>query len=231
VVACATARNGLSLAARQRDRVVEDAFFRAAASLETFLTEWLVRCLSIDASVFRATYESRASNWAKDRLERECEPSERFCKRRKRKAAIRVDLPILKTHSLEDTRACLDAIDDNVSIRGTTDLVVAARDYLVAPCAKPPQNLGAQRAAVLDATVAVRNVLAHRSPLAGTRMNECLRSSKMPVALRRERHDVRAAGVGYYLQAKAGGRCRFERYSSYWRRLGMAWRLREGVGV
>ncbi|MET0836924.1 MAG: hypothetical protein ABWY97_09095, partial [Thermoleophilaceae bacterium] len=76
--AAATANNGLNQAAAERDIQVEDAFFRAAVALETFLSEWLVRCLSFDAGVFRATYEGRAARWAVDQLNGSYPPSGRL---------------------------------------------------------------------------------------------------------------------------------------------------------
>jgi len=77
VGAAATARDGLTRgAADERDRQVEDAFFRAAAALETFLSEWLVRCMSFDATTFRAFYETRAANWARRALDNSFEPSD-----------------------------------------------------------------------------------------------------------------------------------------------------------
>ena len=212
VAACSTARNGLTLPAQERDRVVEDAFFRAAAALETFLSEWLVRCLSFDASAFQATYESRAANWAVNELRSRWEPSERLWKGRGTSAAVTVAIPISKKHSLEETRTLLGTVDDNVSIRRMEDLVRLARDYLVDPYARRPRNLGPQRSAVLDATVAIRNVLAHRSARASEQMNRCLRSSNLPPGLRRQQRAVSSSGVGYYLQATVAGQPRFERY-------------------
>jgi hypothetical protein len=48
--ACAACDRAQTLAADHRNRQVEDAFFRAAVALETFMSEWLVRCLSFDAA-------------------------------------------------------------------------------------------------------------------------------------------------------------------------------------
>lgn len=212
VAACTTARNGLELPAQERDRVVEDAFFRAAAALETFLSEWLVRCLSFDASAFQTTYEMRAANWTVGQLNSSWQPSDRLWKERGRSVAVTVHLPISKKHSLEETRALLGAVDDNVTIRSTADLIRLAKEYLVDPYARRPRNLGPQCSAVLDATVAIRNVLTHRSPRATDQMNACLRSSNLPSGLRRQHRAVSSTGVGYYLQATAVGRPRFERY-------------------
>jgi hypothetical protein len=212
VAACSTARNALDLPAQERDRIVEDAFFRAAAALEAFLSEWLVRCLSFDATAFQSTYESKAANWAADQLNSGWEPSERLWKGRGRNVAVRVRIPIAMKHSLEETRMLLGAVDDNVTIRRTGDLVRLAREYLVDPYARRPQNLGPQHSAVLDSTVAIRNVLAHRSMRATEQMNQCLRSSNLPAGLRRQQRAVSSTGVGYYLQATAADRPRFERY-------------------
>jgi hypothetical protein len=213
VAACRTARSGLELSpAAERDRVVEDAFFRAAAGLETFLSEWLVRCLSFDASTFQRTYANRAGNWVGDQLRAGWAPAERVLGVEHGSVTVTVHLGISKKHSLEAARTLLGAVDDNVPIRGTEDLVRTARDCLVDRYARRPRDLGPHCSAVLDATVAIRNVLAHRSPRATDQMNRCLRSSNLPASLRRQTRAVRSSGVGYYLQAARGGRPRFEWY-------------------
>jgi hypothetical protein len=163
VAACATARNGLERPARERDRQIEDAFFRAAAALETFLSEWLVRCVSFDAGHFRATFEQRAANWATAQLNNGFEPRDRLWKRRDADVAVTVHLPILKKQSLEESRALLGAENDNVSIRSISDLIQLADAYLAEKYARRPRQLGGERATILDATISMRNVLAHRS--------------------------------------------------------------------
>jgi hypothetical protein len=212
VAACTTARNALDQPAAERDRQVEDAFFRAAAALETFLSEWIMRCLSFDASSFRTTSETRAANWADAELNARYEPRDRLWRNRDAQISVTVELPIHKKHSLDETRALLGAVDDNVSIRGTAELIITARDTLVASYARRPRQLGSARSAILDATIAIRNVIAHRSERATAQMNKQLASKKLPHALRRGSRLVRASGVGYHLQATAGGRPRFETY-------------------
>jgi hypothetical protein len=210
--AAATAKNGLDQPAAERDVQVEDAFFRAAVALENFLSEWLVRCLSFDASVFRATYEKRAADWAVKELEDSYEPSGRLWKDSGATIRLEVELPVLKKHSLDATRVLLNAVDDNVPIRGTKHLVKVARDYLIDKYARRPTNLTRDRQAILDATIAIRNVVAHRSDRAAKQMNERLASGDLPSPLRRGSNRVSASKVGYHLQAATDDRPRFERY-------------------
>jgi hypothetical protein len=205
------AHNGLEQSAPVRDLQVEDAFFRAAVALETFLSEWLVRCLSFDASVFRATYEGRAANWAKRELET-FEPSDRLWKARGAAIAVKVELPISKKHDLDETRSLLGAEDENVSIPGTKALIEDAKAYVVEPYARRPRSLSQESKAILDATVAIRNVIAHRSTRATERMNQKLGSKKLPAPLQRGSRKVTAPKVGYHLQATSHGRPRFEWY-------------------
>src|SRR5918992_5686934 len=212
VGACASARNALDQSAAERDRQVEDAFFRAAAALETFLSEWVVRCLSFNATAFKRTYELRTENWVEAELNRSYPPRDRLWKDRDDEVLVTILLPILKKHTLEDSRGLLGAEDDNFPIRDTEALVVAAKDYLAEPYARRPRELGKQRAAILDATIAIRNVIAHRSERATQQMNDRLASNKLPAALRRGDNLVRAAKVGYHLQVSRDGRPRFETY-------------------
>jgi len=72
--------------------------------------------------------------------------------------------------------------------------------------------LGRHPAGILDATIAIRNVIAHRSDRAAAHMNAELASTKLPRHLRRGERRVSASKVGYHLQANAGGRPRFEWY-------------------
>jgi hypothetical protein len=64
--------------------------------------------------------------------------------------------------------------------------------------------------AVLDATLAIRNVLAHRSPRAQARLRAKLGSQQLPAALRSQ--TVTAGRVGRYLQAEQLGHPRFRHY-------------------
>jgi hypothetical protein len=213
VGAAATARDGLTReAADERDRQVEDAFFRAAAALETFLSEWLVRCVSFNATTFRANYEARAANAARQALDASFEPSGRLWRRRGATVTVEVAIPIAKKHSLDETRALLGALDDNVPIRDTEALVRTARDFLPERYARRARNLGRHHAGILDATIAIRNVIAHRSDRAASLMNDRLASTRLPRHLRRGERRVSASKVGYHLQANAGGRPRFEWY-------------------
>lgn len=90
--ACASCRAALALPTRECNREVEDAFFRVAASLEGFISDWFVRCLSFDTGQFVATYERRAENQALAELGRWL-PATRLWGRRGRAPAVGVTIP------------------------------------------------------------------------------------------------------------------------------------------
>jgi len=64
--ACATCDRALSLSAGERNRQVEDGFFRASVALETFLSEWLVRCLSFDSSHLAQEAQREFDAWVRN---------------------------------------------------------------------------------------------------------------------------------------------------------------------
>jgi hypothetical protein len=99
--ACRAGHLALAMHAAERNRQLEDTFFRAAASLEGFLSDWFVRCLSFDADRFGETFELRAQNHATDALNA-WNPSSRLWKRRGRQPFVTVGLP--NRLALESTR-------------------------------------------------------------------------------------------------------------------------------
>jgi hypothetical protein len=83
--------------------------------------------------------------------------------------------------------------------------------YLADPKARATGSLNTADDAVVDATIAIRNVLAHRSKRSEERLAEALRSPTLPAALRVQQK-VTATGVGRYLRAQSGGHPRFRWY-------------------
>lgn len=213
IAACVTARAAAERPVRERDRQVEDAFFRAAAALQTFLSEWLVRTLSFDAAYFRSVHEQRAANWATSQLSSAAYPPKERLWTTARPAVVEVHLPIPRKLTLEEAARLLGAEADHVAIRNTAELVTRAKECLPDKYARRARELGRTNSAILDATIAVRNVLAHRSPRAAAAMNAQFELAAMPKALRRTgQRKVRTGGVGQYLVTHGGAAPRFETY-------------------
>ncbi len=195
--------------ADERSRSAEDAFFRAAAALEAFLSEWVIRCVSFDSTKLRGTYEAKAANEAQSLLWREWEPSSRLWTSTSQ-PTINVSIALSKKHALEQTVRLLGRDDDNLSFTGAAAFKQTANELLIEKYAKRARTLAQRNDRVLDATIAIRNVIAHRSQRALTRMNQCLGSTHLPQGLRRMTA-VSSSGVGYYLRTEGtAGRPRFE---------------------
>jgi hypothetical protein len=211
IAAARLARLAQEASTPERTQHVEDAFFRAAAALETFLSEWMIRCLSIDSTRFSATFRRRIEDQALTLLNRFYEPSKRLWTK-KAPPTIRVTIPVTKRNTLAASLSLLGRSEDNYPMRSAGQLRADANQYLIDVFAKRAGRLTGHQHAVLDATLAIRNVLAHRTPRAVHAMNSKLRASRLPASLRRSKNNVRASALGQYLCAKSAGRPRYEEY-------------------
>ena len=210
--ACAGCRAALVLPTiRERNREVEDNFFRVAAAFEGFLSDWFVRCLSFDASQFRATYESRAANYASNGLQT-WEPGQRLWRNAGRTVSVAVSVPVDRQLTQTEASNYLGWQGGTRSFSGAADLEGDATDFLAARFSSRVASLSNAQKQVIDSTIAIRNVLAHRSPRGVTAMNQALADGRLPAALRRGARGVRATGVGAYLRADAAGHRRFRTY-------------------
>jgi hypothetical protein len=205
--ACLSARRAGTAA--EKNRGAEDSFFRVASELETFLSQWLIRCVSIDSSTFAETSERRASNAAKDLLWSDWLTSKRLWTR-KDDLIVTVDFALGRKLRLEKAMALLGREDDNFTFGGAADFKRNARELLAPAYADRLAMLSDRNDRILDATVAIRNVIAHRSDRAVQRMNQVLSSAHLPQGVRRSQN-VGRRGVGYYLRTEGGAqRPRFE---------------------
>jgi FAD/FMN-containing dehydrogenase len=206
--ACTASRRPGSAA--ERSVLAEDAFFRAAASLERFLSQWVVRCVSFDSSSFRDHVAERAANAAADALWRDWAPADRFWIGRD-DVVVSVDLPIERKNALTRAAALLGWEDGNLPIARLRDFTNEARDILPAKYANRVIAFGPQRERLVDATFAIRNVIAHGSERSVTAMNQTLSSRQLPTGLQRGSRRITAAGVGRYLRSDGTpGRPRLE---------------------
>jgi hypothetical protein len=195
----------------ERNRQIEDCFFRVAAALEGFLTDWFIRCLSFETTQFEATFRRRAENQAFQDLRR-WDPAHRLWGRKARSPIVHVSIPIDLRVSQTEAAAYLGWGEGTRFFKGARELEELASDFLVARFSSRIASLSDAQKRVIDATIAVRNVLAHRSPRAVTAMNQALTAGALPAPLRRTGNRVSARGVGAYLRADAGGRPRCRIY-------------------
>lgn len=118
---------------------------------------------------------------------------------------------IPKTVSIVQARELLGVVDDNRSFLSAQNFREWAGRYLADARGRAISNLTAQDDAVFDATVAIRNVLAHRSRRSERALADAFRSAHLPPALRVQQ-TVTAAKVGRYLRVEQQGRARFKLY-------------------
>lgn len=205
--ACAACDRAQSLATDQRNRQVEDAFFRAAVALETFLSEWLIRCLSFDASHLTSRAEKELSQW----ISKEVGALEGRTARRYRAYLTRRSstLTIPRRPSLTEALALLGSAGDVVGVGGSKDLEKKSSDNLIHTYAVRAKQLTARERAFLDATKKMRNALAHGSSGAVKAMNDALRSKSLPTTIQRGNYGIARTGIGGYLSAKPGDQRRY----------------------
>jgi hypothetical protein len=210
-IACAASHHALMLPTAERSRELEDSFFRVAAALEGFFTDWFVRCLSFDSSQFAFTSEVRAEAQALNDLARWA-PANRLWKRKNRTPQVHVSIPVELRPTQTEAAAYLGWSDSTKSFRGASELEDLASDFLVARFSARVAGLSVAQKQVIDATIAVRNVLAHRSVRGVTLMNNALADGRLSVGLRRSARRVSSDGVGNYMRAEAAGSPRFHAY-------------------
>jgi hypothetical protein len=211
--ACHVADGAEGLPASERERQVEDAFFRAAVALEAFLSDWIARCLHLDTSRLAARARGEAVKHIANELSGAWTPENQILARTladyRPTASIRMTLP--KGVAVQKARRLLGVEDTNRSFATAAEFKEWVGRYLADPKAGAASSLGAADDAVLDATIAIRNVVAHRSRRSEERLAQALRSTALPNALRVQQR-VTAAGVGRYLRVERGGRPRFKHY-------------------
>lgn len=209
--ACRLANNASASSAQtDADRQTEDIIFRAAVALEAFLTEWMVRCLSFDTSRLRRHVERELQETAANAVRGRRTPETVIGRTLEQQApSIQVDLPIADAVSLPTARQLLGVSDSNRSFSSAAEFKEWAGRYLADARARAANELTPEHDAIIDATIALRNVLAHRSAQAQRRLNQVLRSGALPGDLRIARN-ISARGVGGYLRVIRAGRSRYE---------------------
>lgn len=210
-VACAASHGALAFPSAERNRELEDSFFRASASLEGFLSDWFVRCLSFNTTRFVETFERRGENQAAQDLGRWA-PANRLWARKNRTPVVQLNIPIALRLSFTDAREYLGWRDRTHSFRDSGELQGDSAEYLVQRFANRVAQLPEAQKRLLDAVIKIRNVLAHRSQRGATEMNQALADADLPAGLRRGVRAVRATGVGNYLRTDTNGDPRFHVY-------------------
>jgi hypothetical protein len=207
---CAACDRAQSLPVAERNRQVEDAFFRAGVALETFLSEWLIRCLTFDASHLHQRAEKEWAGWLKSQVGALDGPTgRRYQAYLKRQSSA---LSISRRPSQIEALTLLGVGSDTVAIRGSKDLEKKAVDNLIKTYSIRAQKLTARQRAFIDATKKMRNALAHGSPGALTAMNDALKAQGLPAEVKRGKRGVTRSGIGTYLSSRPSSQRRYAIY-------------------
>jgi hypothetical protein len=208
--ACAACDRAQLLPADQRNRQVEDAFFRVAVAMETFLSEWLIRCVSFDSSHLHQRAEKEFDDWLKAQVNAVGGPNGRRYQAFLRRHSSSLSIP--KRPSLTEALSLLGSGGDVVGVTGSKDLEKKARDNLIRTYALRAMKLTVRQRAFLDATKKTRNALAHGSPGTLAAMNTVLKSGSLPLDVRRGTNGITRSGIGTYLSGKPKTQRRYAIY-------------------
>jgi hypothetical protein len=150
----------------RRKTVAEDIFLRMVVSWEEFISEWFIGAVSHDATKFKATMEARLARWQADTLKGSS--YERY--------SVAFRAPILaigKNPTVDTVRELVDPGEGNIEFRSCEDLLRRSADLLVPTYTGRVGAVdGAGGGEIIDAALAIRNVLAHRSIRAVRTVNE-----------------------------------------------------------
>lgn len=190
---------------RSLTRRAEDGFFRVAASLEELLTIWMVRSLSRDASNMRTRKQAHAEKRLELEFQRWLEKELAFNDIEGRVGTLGEITLTLKPAAIPDRPTLAQSsqlprtTDDTLKFASAQDYVDIAMTTLGSKFTRRVQRLKSSDRAMLDATRALRNAIAHASAGAVTRMNVALHHADLPAALRLPDGDnVGRRGAGRY---------------------------------
>lgn len=182
---------------------------RVAAALETFLSEWVVRALCEDPERFRVAKEKRATNRLRVELDKWVIGEFGDALVPVVGAALNVTLGsdlIPRQPTIDQSRSVLKAQDSNLSFPDSQALYDFVMVNIGTTFTHRLKRLTQEQRAVIDATKALRNCLAHASPRSKRALNTALRAGGLPPALRiAPVHSVNRPGIGRYLYLTPAG--------------------------
>jgi hypothetical protein len=167
-------------------------FLRMALAFEVFRSDWHLAAINRDSTQLKETLNDKLKARVDTALA----------------TRVRVELP---THpSLQLIRELLDPSERNISLPDMASWRSKADDHLVDPWRAKVYGITGADAKLIDAVIALRNLLAHESTDASNTANEALRSlsNSQDAGLRRGEHRISPSGVGAYLNAQWPGTSR-----------------------
>jgi len=188
--------SAVSVPPERRKTAAEDIFLRFVVGWETFVSEWFIGCVNRDASRYRQAFETRMNNWLQTEVESKYG--------RYKVVFPPPTLSLSKNPNLDAVRDLLDPSEGNIEFRGLQELTQRANQEL-APryAARTAALMGAGANEIVDAALAIRNALAHRSRRAVREMNRRVGEFPSYAVLRKQ--TMSSDGIGTYLNAKTPG--------------------------
>jgi hypothetical protein len=180
-------------ASSRRKTVAEDTFLRMVVAWEEFASDWFIAAVNHDATKFKATMERRLSEWQEQAVSES--PYARYSDAfRSPVLTIGKNPPVATVHQLLDPR------EANIEFRSLEELLRRSADAHVSRfVARVGRVNGAGGGEIVDASLAIRNVLAHRSGQALRVMNERVAAFPSYPSLRKK--SMSKDGIGTYLAA------------------------------
>jgi hypothetical protein len=181
----------------RRKTVAEDIFLRMVVAWEEFASDWFIGAVNHDSSRFKQKTEQRLASWLTDRVGDS--DYARFA------TAFRTPvLAIGKNPPIETVRELLDPRGGNIEFHTFEELLHRSGDQLVRRFADRVGRVrGLGGGEIVDAGLAIRNVLAHRSARAVRVMNEQVAAFPTYPQLRKKA--MSKDGIGTYLAARTTG--------------------------
>ena len=202
--------NDLGSSAR-RKTVAEDVFLRMGVAWETFISDWFIGAINHDASRFRKVLERKMTAWLNQEVD-----SSPYKNHASAFPAPR--LSIGKNPKIATVRELLDPGEGNIEFRSYDDLRHRSRDHHVPKFVARIEQLDGAGAEIIEATLAMRNALAHRSVKAVKQMNTLVAAFPSYPSLRKA--TMSKNGIGTYLAADAGaGDARLLAYATELKRI------------
>lgn len=190
----------------RRKIVAEDVFLRMGVAWETFISDWFIGVINHDSSRFRKVQERKMDDWLLEAIGGS--PYSRY-----ESAFAKPLLDLAKNPKIARVRELLDPGEGNIEFRSFDDLRRRCRDHHVSKFVARVELLDPAGGEIIEATLAMRNTLAHRSSRAVRVMNECVAALPSYPMLRKEK--MSKNGIGTYLAADAGaGEARLVRYAT-----------------
>lgn len=171
-------------------QALELQMLSAVVYWEGFITDLFVAYINHDSRRFAADLAGRISHSVKSKFGEE--------------AAARTTVALPRHLDRATVEALLDHSGRNLAVGTVKELLALAKAILpTSGEARITSALGATDQATVDAWLAIRNYVAHRSQAAWGRMNDALGDRRLPVELQRGVNNVNS--VGKFLGAQVTG--------------------------